>query len=277
MIIYIHSMGRAGIVKTLKYLSDEQLERTIMVVADEEFTDYKRNYGKIVKIKKLPEKLSNVGVPGQKQFTYENTDENICYLDDDLHFSVRKGDGVKIRPCTKDDVDGMLDLLEGWIVEDDYAMVGVSTRNGNHLVGEDYAEVVRMYAAFAINTKTFKKEGAILNRVKLRYDFDVFLYMMEHGYPNRLTYKYAFGMTSGTKGGCALYRTPELMESQAYKLQKLHPPGVVKVVTVTSKSGWDDMASTGDGLTTRTDVNIQWKKAFKNKPPKRTEGILKWG
>ena len=123
------------------------------------------------------------------------------------------------------------------------------------------------------NAILLKSKGARFDRVRLRQDFDVILYMLERGYPNRVIFKYAFGQTSGSKGGCSAYRTPELMEKEAYKLKKLHGPKVVSVVTKTTKGGWDGMEDV-NGMKQRKDVIIQWKRAFKPKGPKKGSGIL---
>ena len=59
---------------------------------------------------------------------------------------------------------------------------------------------------------------------------------------------------SGSAGGCSTYRTPEIQAEAAHKLHEHHRP-FVKVVKKTTKTAW------GGGE--RTDVIVQWKKAYK--------------
>jgi len=56
----------------------------------------------------------------------------------------------------------------------------------------------------------------------------------------------------------------------AYELQKLYP-GIVDVVMKKSKTGWPGMPKLPDGTTLRTEVVIQWKKAYR--PKLATKGI----
>jgi hypothetical protein len=85
-------------------------------------------------------------------------------------------------------------------------------------------------------------------------DFHVALSLLEAGYSNRIMNHYAHNQKgSGTAGGCSHFRTPELHAKNEHLLAALHPD-VVKVVQKETKGAW------GGG--TRTDVNIQWKKAY---------------
>ena len=100
-------------------------------------------------------------------------------------------------------------------------------------------------------------------------DFDVTLSLLELGYPNRITYKYAWGQgRSGDDGGCSLYRTSEMQKNAAIRLAEFHPR-TVKVVNKRSKTKWGGLDSE-----VRVDVIVNWKKAFK---PKRLENNSKKG
>jgi hypothetical protein len=63
---------------------------------------------------------------------------------------------------------------------------------------------------------------------------------------------------SGAVGGCSGYRNNEVQTEAANELHRLFPD-FVTVVTKKSKSSWQ-------GMEERTDVRIQWKKAFGNVP-----------
>jgi hypothetical protein len=87
------------------------------------------------------------------------------------------------------------------------------------------------------------------------------LSLLELGYPNLISFKYMHDQpTSGSKGGCERYRTKEMLDQEARKLQDLHP-GFVSIVEKSTKHAW------GGGK--RTDVICYWKKAFCSKQNER--------
>ena len=85
-------------------------------------------------------------------------------------------------------------------------------------------------------------------------DFHVTLSLLELCFPNLVMQDFACGQAaSNAPGGCSLYRDAKLQSQAAMNLAAAHP-GFVKVVTKNAKS-WQ-------GMNTRTDVRVQWKKAF---------------
>jgi hypothetical protein len=187
----------------------------------------------------------------------------VMMLDDDLAFSVRGGHGVKLRRAIPEDVDKMLRLLLGWLVEDGFAHVGVSARAGNNRIPTEWKDISRMTGAYAFSKAELCRVGARFDRIPLMQDFDVTLTMLRAGLPNRVTYKYAYNQRgSNAEGGCSTYRTPELMRQAAERLVALHEP-FVRVVEKRTKTSWQGMPRDKDGYTVRADVKVQWQKAFK--------------
>jgi hypothetical protein len=154
------------------------------------------------------------------------------------------------------EIGGMINLLYKWL-RDGFVHVGISSRNGNNRIEADYVDVARMNNAYAYDREAVLACGARFDRLKVMEDFDITLTLLEKGYPNRVTYEYAWGQRrSGDEGGCSLYRNDEMQREAALELARLHP-GLVKIVEKESKEAWGGFESS-----TRTDVNIQWKKAF---------------
>jgi len=183
----------------------------------------------------------------------------VLMLDDDMLFYRR----ASIRKTTKlvgisengAAMEQMVSTLERWLTKDKFVAVGLSARQGNNHVFEPYVDATRMMNAYAFNAKTLRDLGIKFSAMKLMEDFYVTLSLLTRGFPNRVSYEYCWNQRgSGTKGGCSTYRTPELQAEQAHRLHKFFPD-FVKVVEKTSKSSWK-------GLQTRTDVTIQWRKAF---------------
>jgi glycosyltransferase involved in cell wall biosynthesis len=261
MEIYISSLGRPDKQVTLKYLPKRWRDSTKIVVVPEEEDLYKKWDVDLLVLPKDIEK----GLSANRQFLLENsTGPFVCFLDDDLDFHVRT-EGIKLKKCSPRDVGKLLDLWVEWL-EEGLAIVGVSPRGGNNHVLEEYEECTRLMSGYAFNRDILLENKVRFDAVILRQDFHVVLSLLELGYPNRVSYSYAHGQSSGSgsSGGCAAYRTSDLMKSEAFKLQKLHP-GVVMPVVKKSKTGWKDMDKTSDGMMERWDVRISWKKALRTK------------
>lgn len=210
------------------------------------------------------------GIGRVRQWIMENAKSNyVLFLDDDMKFGVRK-EGIKMVNADFDDVANMFSLLKNWL-DEGWLHVGISQRAGNNRVLSQYAETTRMNNAYAYNVKQFLKTGVRFDRLEVMEDFDVTLSLLKLGYNNRITYKYGWSQRkSGDIGGCSIYRTDAVQQQSAHKLKKLHP-SLVKVIKKTSKQRWNGMDSS-----TRTDVRIQWKRAYKPKKSYGDLGILRY-
>lgn len=275
MEIFINSIGRENKQVTINYLEKKNLNVTTLVTTKNEYSKYKKSLKGIVKIEAMPKKLTGKGLSKQRQWVFDElaTENYICFLDDDLNFYRRKD--KKLKKCSKRDFSDLLTIWENWLIDNkQIGIVGVSARGGNNFVEDSYDECCRLMSAYMFKKNILLKNNIRFDRVKLRQDFDVVLSLLENGYKNRVSYDFAheqaFG--SGTEGGCSEYRTPELMESEAILLRKLHP-AVISIVQKETKSGWDNMKTSENGMRIRTDVKVQWKKAYKKN---NTKSILKF-
>jgi hypothetical protein len=87
-------------------------------------------------------------------------------------------------------------------------------------------------------------------------DFDIQLQLLRKGMPSiSINTMVQNQRGSGLEGGCSTYRTVEIQEEAARTLQSYHPE-FVSVVQKQTKSAW------GGGV--RTDVVIQWRKAYES-------------
>jgi len=262
--IYIPSLGRCGRVLTLDHIPGPWLKHTYIVVNTDEQKQYKKEYGDDMIM------VSPVnGIASVRQWVLENClSRYALFLDDDMSFSHRTSE-KKLKKTRGWDVKKMLQLLISWL-DEGFAHVGISPRFGNFQVEEPWVEVGRMNNAYAYNVDTFLTTGVRFDRLEVMEDFDVTLSLLEKGFPNRITYEYAWAQKkSGDVGGCSAYRTSQMQEKAAHELKKLHPK-YVKVVQKESKVKWEGFDSK-----IRTDVNISWKKAYRVKIDKN-KGISRF-
>ena len=88
-------------------------------------------------------------------------------------------------------------------------------------------------------------------------DFDTTLQLLRKGHRNAVIHYYAQGHTdSQAPGGCSIYRTAETHDTVCRQLQQLHP----EFVSLRTKTNRSDQ----NGFGTRTEVTIQWKRAYES-------------
>lgn len=269
--IVINSAHRDSII-TYNQFPKHLKEKTVIAIPEYENQHYKMflPMEEISEVWLMPKECDHL--PTQRQLCM-----NICktryifFMDDDLTFLVRYKD-MKLGKASSDDVCDMVATVYESLACDKIPVVGVSTRLGNNRVTGSYAEITRVTRCYALDLKAVRKVGAKFDDLIPDFvmeDFHLTLTMLEHGYKNRVWYMYAqqdSGSNAG--GGCSVYRTQELQRKSALALKKAHP-SVVTVKEKTTKGSWEGFSKNPDGTVTRTDVIVQWKKAFK---PKRKKG-----
>jgi len=257
MQIFIPSHARANIQSTIKFIPPKWLKRTQLVIHPSEYDEYSKHH---LSTLLLVTNEDTYGIARTRQWIIDNAKSKyVLMFDDDMEFSKRNEEG-KLRKSDLNDVDDMIKLLSIWLREDKFAHVGISPRAGNNYVKGDYTEIARMNNAYGFNISVLKKHNICFDHLKVMEDFDVTLSLLEAGYPNRVTYKYAWGQKkSGDVGGCSTYRTSGVQRQAAIQLCQRHPKSV-KVVGKKTKTAW------GGGIgNTRTDVCINWKIAYNPK------------
>jgi len=251
MHIFIPTLGRPEKQVTLSKIPAAWLNKTHLVVQAHEYDQY-HAYDNVIK---LPEDIIRIEptrawlLKNAKQLT---GDSKMLMLDDDLHFNVRR-DPVKVNLSvpTEEEIDQMLKMVETCL--DTYAHAGVSARQGNNRVEEDYSINTRMMRAIAYDTDKVLPHLQF-GRVEIAEDFDYTLQLLRAGLPNVVIYKFSQGQgETQAKGGCSNWRTLELHNRNIEKLAELHPD-FVRLREHKTKSGGD--------LSVRTEATIYWKKAF---------------
>ena len=247
---------------TISYIPKNLYGQTCIVVGEDEADEYHEV---------VPEGVTvfcpnTKGIAQTRQWIMEKTIElgykYVLYLSDDLSFSYRNEE-EKLKPAKKSHFVKMIDQLYDWLKQG-YVHVGVSQRAFNHTTTGPYTEITRMNDVYAYEAAKVLEHGACFDNLPVMEDFDVTLTLLKKGEPNIVTHEYAWSQRkSGEEGGCSEYRTWKMQRDAAFALSNRHP-GLVKVLTKKSKSQWEGVGST------RVDVNIYWKKAYK---PKRTKNV----
>lgn len=179
---------------------------------------------------------------------------SIVMVDDDIRIAVRRQDDkTKFRQAGEEDVSDMLNAL--WRALEDYAHVTVCPREGGnrHINGD--VENTRAMRVLGYDVEVLRKEHVDFQRCDVQCDFDTTLQLLRAGYKNLMLANWVQDDAGGSNapGGCSIYRDLNYNAEIARKLAGLHK-GYVKTVLKTTKGAW------GGG--TRTDVQIQWKKAY---------------
>lgn len=253
MLIAIPSINRWKDQPTLMAMPPEV--EVNLFVPEPQVSHYKQKWESAgnVKIHGQPVSINNIGKARHAilEWAYPN---NVLMLDDDLAFFKRRTDQPdKFGDSDINDIAAMLADCKRLL--DKYAHIAIATREGGNRNTERYAHITRGLRVLGYNSKIVLDEGVEFGRIPVMEDFDVTLQLLRKDYPNCILNWMVHNQTggSGAAGGCSTYRTLNLQEQAAHKLKELHPD-FVTVVQKTTKTAW--------GGSTRTDVRIQWKKAY---------------
>jgi len=265
MRIYIPSLSRSGDIGRgplhelpPHVLGGRALSYVVPVEQAEEYTQaLSREKRQDVSVLPCPER----GIAATRLWIGEHArmhdQSKFLMLDDDIGFLVRRSpDTWKLRNPQPLEIMRLLNEVEMQL--DDNEHVGVSAREGNNNPGTGGVDLVvrntRTIRALAFQTHAFLSVEH--GRVDVMEDFDVSLQILRNGGSNLSLFYWAQGQSmTNAPGGCSTYRDHELHEKSAKRLSELHP-GCVKLVEKRNKTD-------ADGFGTRTEVRIQWKKAWK--------------
>jgi len=257
MDLFVLTYGRATPQRqhTLRRLSEAGLPVRLVVQA-REWTEYAW-LAKLanVRLDMLPAHITTVAPTRQYILDMLATDKFVM-LDDDLHFFKRRDDDrTKFRDMTDDELVEMFHCIEhelGWRVH-----VGIAAREGGNRNTEEFLYNTRIMRLLAYQRPALIKHKARFSDMEVMEDFHVALTLLRAGEPNAVLNDYCHNQAEGSAapGGCSHFRTPELHTVNANRLAELHAP-YVSVVQKKTKGAW------GGG--TRTDVRVQWKKAYDN-------------
>jgi hypothetical protein len=254
MEIMIMTFGRCHRQSTWQNLPASIRDRAWLVIQEQEVVEHvARGYNKL---KILPKELDNAGIGKARQWVIDNVGPRVVMLDDDLEFATRRADEpTKFNKSSEQEIEQMFDCIADSL-EEGYAMVGVAAREGANRITDQFLYATRQMRIHGINTEVARSLNIRYDRIPVMEDFDVILQFLERGYRNRVLNGWVSNQHgSNVVGGCSTYRTAIVQSNAARMLADLHP-GFVKVVRKKTKTSW--------GGEERTDVTIQWKKAYES-------------
>ena len=254
MDIYVISSGRHTKQTTIENLPPALAAKVTLVVPPAEW----RKYNSInLNVKEVVAPKIPMGVGYARQWCIDSTLRKCLMLDDDLVFATRREDEPsKFRESSYEEIIKLVEDIEFCL--ENYAHVGVATREGGNRLKDAYDYNTRLLRALAYRTDVLKKERIKFCDMTVMEDFNVALALLIRGYENiKINYMVQNQNGSGLEGGCSQYRTMGIQAEAAHELHARYPD-FVKVVKKKTKEAW------GGGE--RTDVTIQWKKALNSAP-----------
>lgn len=250
--IYIPTLGRINRQETAMALQAAGVPFLLVCRKSEADALLKRGFYVCVEPENLPR-----GIGYTRQFIMDtHPGNNVIMMDDDLSFArrgKRTDNPLYLTPCTNEDIRAMVNLISDHL-NHGYAMVGISSREGNNRKVNEWSENTRIMRVFGIHKPSFIAAGCDFTAMKVMEDFDVTLTLLTHGYKNIEINTFTNNQPgSNMDGGCKEYRTLETQKEAAFALAAKYP-GLVTPVEKETKGSW------GGGV--RTDVRIAWKKAY---------------
>lgn len=263
MRIFIPTRGRIDRQHTWDRLPDETIQNTVLFCPPEEVSEHTRRGRRAIPrprngIANVRQDICNYVLRTANPTDISST--HFMMLDDDLAFFHRiSEDRYNLQPATSEQIVDIFYRLAEALHR--YPAVGISPRqmNNQHFPAQ-FKTVTKMNAAIGFDAGYLCQLQIRFDEVELMEDYHVVLSLLERGYENYVITNAAWDQVgaTGASGGASLYRTPELQERAAHRLAELHP-NFVKVVKKTPKGGWGEGS---DKLKERTDVRIQWRKAY---------------
>ena len=252
MDIVIPSSGRHDRALTPSRLPPELAARAIMLVPHGEGAAYA---GRWQNVMETPADLK--GIAATRQWILDNMhDDKLLMLDDDLRFDVRRiHEPSKFLVATFEQVTALFVDIERQLSK--YLHLSVTTREGGNRLGDEgrYFEVGRSLRALGYRRRELNALRVRFDRLPLMEDMDVTLQLLRLGHPNLIINYAVQGQgQSNAPGGCSQYRDQTLQARAAQGLAELHRPHV-RLAQVETKGAW--------WAGVRTDVEVQWKQAFK--------------
>ena len=260
MKLYIPSSGRAAEQYTLRQLSPEWRKKTFVVVPEAEIDNYHLYIPKDIGLLGCPHK----GIGPTRQFIVAAAyPDKVVMMDDDLRFFRRRlDDRTKFEDAYENDLDNMLSAIEHHLK--DYPLVGVCASEGGNRYPDQFYYNGRLLRVLAYDTIVLATQDIDFRTLPVMEDFYVALSLLTRGYENLMLSDWCHNQRgSNERGGCSQYRTMKMQRDAALMLKQYFPK-FVTVVKKKTKTAW--------GGEERTDVRIQWKRAYDHSG--RTDGPL---
>ena len=241
--IIIPTLGRSQNQMTFDNLPPNAQKLVTLVVQPKE-KNYYPKYNTLV----LPD--DDIGITETRRWIYMNSmDIKYFVIDDDMKFIRRTpGEEKSKRPMNESDWDYLLNKTNDWL--DDFAWGGF--RQGNlPPSGKEYLESAAVNCAFFFNGKKLPDESELDWSLSTVEDISMVLQLFQKGYNNRVWDK--FGYLSnyvGTEGGCAEWRTLDLINENHQKLINMYPQYV----------SWNGTKEILGGEFKK--IKVKWKQAY---------------
>ena len=254
MDILIHTYGRAtlGQQHTLRQLMADGLSPT-MVVQYREAAEYGWLVDLGIPLYVLPDNIRTLA-PTRDHIIHDmRGDDKVVFLDDDLHFAVRRSDDPgRFRKPGEGDIAHMFHAISHSL--NVYPHVGIGPREGGNRNQESHLYNTRIMRVLAYRRSVLREHQVCFSPMVVMEDFHVNLQLLRLGFATCVENRWVSNQAGGSDapGGCSVHRTQEVQTEAAQALARRHP-GYVKVVQKATKNAW------GGGV--RTDVVVQWKKA----------------
>lgn len=262
MDLLILTHQRATRQTTYENLPSEYKKKVTFVVQTSDWEENKQDYLNVARQGQfylLPPHVDNLHKTRQYLLNDRTTfnDPVQCQMDDDIVFSARRHDDpTKFRAMKAEDYNIMFTSLAAHAAL--HGVAGVVAREGANRNTEPYLYTTRQMRLHAFSPRIFRELGIRwdLLRSPGPEDFAMLLQLMVAGRKNCVVNDYCQNQGgSNTAGGCSTYRTLDVHADACHHLAELFPK-YVKVVKKQTKEAW--------GGQERTDVVIQWKKAYKD-------------
>lgn len=253
--IYIPTFRRADNQVTFNNLPDKYKEKTIMVVQEQERSQYKYDVEYLVV-------GDNIGIAAtRKEIIYHAGDSVFCMYDDDVRFYRRNFkyfgrkesdmEGSK-RLMTEEDFDDMYGLFHTWIDNENIIQIG----NRNAFLppsGHLQADLADITGAFMINGKELIKfrDEIDWTFVKVGEDSMMTLEFLLRGYKNRRSDLFVIDQNFWGEGGCSEFRDSDFHYKEHLKLMKKYPEYVYVKRNVVRKN-----------IGMIADFKYKWKDAY---------------
>jgi hypothetical protein len=267
MLIVVPTLGREDNQRVFNQLPPE-LKKICKLATKESHVEKLRKHNPDAEILVLPDDTD--GIAQTRQRCIDLLPKGKVWMVDDLVKFQTRDENLKVLGwATHDEIKETYNAISRML--DHYAQVGLSSRPGNDKRPVYKSDCSRVYTCYGLRTDILENLNIRFddmynedNDIKFFEDFYVNLSLITKGYPNTLLNEYIAEHTHNRKGGNSLIRTNEL---QAKSAQVLHSkfPNFVKLKVI--EGCW------GSEMSNRTDVTIQWKKAF-NAESELTNNLL---
>lgn len=228
--------------------------------------------GKVASIQEYDVNCKNIGEI-REYIIFNSQAKNVIFLDDNLRFQ------TTIKPSRNNLLKGsVFEMIEknyfpeeilkmqiqifDWMFEKlkNYAMCGLSFRPSNRGGIKGEKENCRLFGIWGINVKKYLSQEIRFSDWPIKEDFAVAISLIKNGYSTICTYDYSFDKSSGanSEGGCSKYRTIQLSNEIALKLQEMFPDWVK--LKIKERKNWDGEFKGVESM----DVIIYWNKIRKN-------------